>query len=237
MKLNQPVSAPDCFKCTVRNASPFCGMLTEEELSLFMKVKKDHIYEKNQALFYQGNTSSGLYLLCSGSVKLVQSSPAGQQQIIEVISPGDWIDKGSYFASGRHSATAQAIERSEVCLLSGEDLKGIIQSLPGLSMTLIQALSQAVEKSRERSNHFISKSALARLADVLIELSEKHGIRQDEVVRIRLLLKREELAEMVGVTQETCVRLLTALKRQKLIALKGREIAILDVEKLGALRD
>ncbi len=235
MKENKAFSVPDCFKCEVQADSPFCGMLSEAELALFMKAKKAQFYENEQALFYQGNACEGVYLLCSGSVKMVQSSHTGQQQIIEIIVPGDWIDKGSFFSSGRHSATAQALEPSEVCLLSGTDVTAIIKSLPSLAMTMIEALSHAVEKGREQNNQLVSKTAMARLAGVLIDLGQKHGFKENHQIRIHLLLKREELAEMVGITQETVVRLLTTLKKKKLIALNGREISILELEKLRAL--
>ncbi|MFQ5587734.1 MAG: Crp/Fnr family transcriptional regulator [Nitrospiria bacterium] len=227
---------PDCLQCEVRPESAFCGMLSEAEVGFFMKAKKDHAYEKGQALFYQGNSCEGIYLLCSGSIKLVKSSDTGQQQILEIISPGDWIDKGSFFSSGRHSATAQALERSDVCFLSGDAVRQLLKSLPGLPMTLIEALSRAVEKGRERTHHLASKSAMARLSEVLVDLGRKHGVKQGRIIRISLLLKREELAEIVGVTQETVVRLLTTLKKKKLIALNGREITILESEKLASLK-
>jgi len=225
----------DCRQCQVRAQSSFCSLLKDDEIDLFMQMKKGHLYKKNQALFYEGNSCETIYLLCMGSVKLVQSSDSGQQQILEIVSPGAWVDQGAAFSSGRHSVTAQALENSAVSLLSVAHMTAILKSFTGLSLTLITALSREVEKGRERLRHLRSKSANARLAGILLDLGRHHGIKREDGISIRLRLKREELAEMVCVTQETVVRLLTALKKEGTIRLSGKEITILHQERLSRI--
>ncbi len=201
-----------------------------------MAYKKGQRYERGQALFYEGNSCDAHYLLCSGSLKLVQSSQTGQQQILEVCSPGNWVDKGGGFSSNRHAVSAVALERSELSLFSREDFSVILKSDPSLSRALISVLSREVEKGRERSSQLLFKSALERLAQTLLDLARHHGISEDGVRVIKIALKREELAEMVGVTQETVVRLLTFLRKEQIIRLNGRDICILDEARLSRIK-
>ncbi len=235
MKTLNALPIIDCRQCQARAQSSFCGLLKDDEINLFMQLKKDHLYQKNQALFYEGHSCDTIYLLCNGSVKLVQSSDAGHQQIDEVVSPGGWVDKGAAFSSGRHSVTAQALENSVVSLLSVAQILPNLKSLPSLSLTLITALSKEVDKGRERLRLLRTKSAKARLASVLLGLCRTHGVKQDHGISIKLALKREELAEMVCVTQETVVRLLTSLKKEGLIQLSGKEITILQEQGLSRI--
>lgn len=228
--------APDCRHCVVRALTPFCGNLNDVEIDTFMQIKRGHLYEKNQAVFYEGNSCEGIYVLCSGSLKIVQSSPTGQQQILGIIGPGNLIEKGALFHTGKHSATAQALERSEVSFFRREEFLDVIRSNPHLALNLISTLSEEIENGRERIRQLVFKSAKERLADVLIDLSHKHGTVHHQTITINLLLKREELAEMVGVTHETVVRLLTILKKEKLIRLAGKKILILDEEKLSQIK-
>lgn len=237
MKTLKPLPVSDCHQCHVRAKSAFCGMLKEDEIDFLDRVKKGHFYKKNQSLFYEGNTCESLFLLCSGSVKLVQSSHSGHQQILEIVSPGGWIDKGSVFSSGRHHATAQALEDSTVSLLSVRDITHNLRTVPNLALTLITALSKEVEKGEERIRQLTSNSAGARLAAVLLDLKDHYGVKTEKGMMIKLLLKREELAEMVGVTQETVVRLLMRLKKKGLIQLSGKEIYIMDPAALSRMID
>jgi signal-transduction protein with cAMP-binding, CBS, and nucleotidyltransferase domain len=105
------VSTTDCHHCFGRALSPFCGALSAEEMNTFMQIKRAHRYAAGQAISYEGNPSQGIYILCSGSVKLTQS---GQQQIIGIVSPGDLVEKGALFHPGAHSATAEAMAQIEV---------------------------------------------------------------------------------------------------------------------------
>ncbi|MFQ5598111.1 MAG: Crp/Fnr family transcriptional regulator [Nitrospiria bacterium] len=237
MKGSKPVPVPDCRRCEARAISAFCGKLNEDGVGFLSDLKKSQFYKKDQALFYEGNTCDGIYILCSGSVKLVQSSREGHQQLLEIVSPGGWVDKGAVFSSGRYFATAQALEDSSVSLILREDITRILKRAPDFALTMITSLSREVEKGGERIRQLTTQGALERLAGVLLDLSRHHGVETDGGILIRLALKREELAEMVCVTQETVVRLLTGLKKDGLIQLNGKEITILDDTRLSRMID
>ncbi len=237
MERQATFTSPDCRRCEARACSPFCGNLNADEIDLFMKIKKSHLYEKRQAIFYEGNSCEGVYLLCSGSVKLMQSSRNGDQHILGIILPGDLIEKSAVFCEGRHTASAEALERSEVSLFRPKDFLDLLKSNAHFSLALIAILTKEVESGREKSRQLLFESAKKRLAYILIELSHHHGARQCEGMVIKLDLKRHELAEMIGVTQETTVRLLTKMKNEKLIRLNGKQIIVLDEEGLHRVRN
>jgi len=235
MNTSKKMSTPNCETCAFRSSAPFCSRLSQVEIDLLMTFKKGQRYEKGQALFYEGNSCDAVYLLCSGSLKLVQSSQEGQQQILEVCSPGSWVDKGNFFSSSRHSVSAVALEHSELSLFSREDFFSILKSEPNLTQVFISVLSQEVEKGRERSSQLLFNSALERLSQTLLDLAHYHGVTEDGLKVIKLALKREELAEMIGVTQETVVRLLTFLRKEQVVRLIGRDICILDEARLARI--
>ena len=78
-------------------------------------------------------------------------------------------------------------------------------------------------------------SSRERLARLLLELGERYGDRFGDGCRITLRLKREELAEMAAMTVETSVRMLTAFQASGLIRTKGREITLIDVDRLASV--
>jgi CRP-like cAMP-binding protein len=227
------VSGIDCHHCVGRALSPFCGALSAEEMNTFMEIKRSHRYAAGQAIFYEGNPSQGIYILCSGSVKLTQSSQAGQRQIIGIVSPGDLIEKCALFHPGAHSSTAEAMAQVEVSFFDRQEFLDLLKRHPSLSIRLITVLSQEAEKGWERSRSLLFQSAMERMIDLLLDLARRHGEKRSGATMIGLELKREELAEMVGVTLETAVRLVATLREKKLIRVEGRKILILNEEKLA----
>lgn len=223
----------DCNGCVVRVLSSFCGDLNPHEIDTFMQVKRIHAYVKNDTIFNEGNSCAGIYILCAGRVKLIQSSDTGKQQILAIVSPGELIEKSLLFHPGRHSTTARALEHCEVTFFYRDEFMEVVRSNNHLAMNLIKTLSQEVENVQERTRQLLFKSAKERLAETLLALGRKHGARRDGDIAIELDLKREELAEMVGVEPETVVRLLSLLKKEKLIRLDGKKILITDEEKLA----
>lgn len=232
MDLCKKTNATDCNHCVVRVLSSFCGTLNPQEIDTFMRVKRVHNYEKNDTIFHEETSCAGIYILCSGSVKLVQSSKTGKQQILNIVSPGELVEKSLLFHPGRHSTTAQALERCEVSFFYREEFLEVLKSNNHLALNLIKTLSQEIENAQERTRQLLFKSAKERLAEILLTLGRKHGTRRDHDISIELDLKREELAEMVGVEPETVVRLLSLLKKEKVIRFDGKKILITDEEKL-----
>lgn len=226
----------DCNGCVVRVLSSFCGDLNPYEIDTFMRIKRVHVYQKNDTIFCEDNSCGGIYILCAGSIKLVQSSKTGKQQILAIVSPGELIEKSLLFHPGRHSATAQALEHCEVSFFYRDEFMEALKSNNHLAINLIKTLSREVENVQERTRQLLFKSAKERLAETLLTLGRKHGARHDRDISIELDLKREELAEMVGVEPETVVRLLALLKKENLIRFNGKKILITDEEKLIHLR-
>jgi CRP/FNR family transcriptional regulator len=65
-----------------------------------------------------------------------------------------------------------------------------------------------------------------------LELSDRFGESDEAGIRITLKLKREDLAQMTAVTVETVVRLLHDFQENKLITVRGRELKILNADRL-----
>ena len=61
-------------------------------------------------------------------------------------------------------------------------------------------------------------------------LKEVCGLDEEGVVQVQL--RREELANIVGTATESVIRLLSEMKKDGIIALKGKKIALLDVNEL-----
>ena len=69
-----------------------------------------------------------------------------------------------------------------------------------------------------------------RLAEMLLNLNEKFGSNIDNVLNIHL--SREDIANIIGTATESAIRLLSEFKKDEIISLKGKNISLLDTQKL-----
>jgi CRP-like cAMP-binding protein len=233
LKAHHDTSIPDCLTCPFQENSFFCKLVNKEDMSALMMIKKGLSFDKRQTIFKEGNSGHGIYILCSGSIILKKTGPNHRNQILSMIFPGDIIDKACRFHSDSHSVTAETLEKSTVSFFAWEALTNLLNSSEHFNRIFIQALIYEIEGLRNKNYQFLFESAMQRLIDLLLCLSEesKHILRHELVLEFGL--KRNEMADMIGITNETLIRLLSELKNKNLISMSGKTISILDKQKLA----
>lgn len=224
----------DCQVCPHRGLSVLCDV-AGEDLDAFQKIKRTLSYEPHQAVFYEGHSCLGFYLLCQGKVKLTRSSSRGQRQIVGILVGSELIEKHAFRERAVHEATCETMERSQICLIEKEPYLALVRRNPDLAIKLIQLLSGELGVHLDHLDQFTFKTARERLAGLLLDLAERFGKPAGNDVVLGIDLKREELAEMAGVTAETTIRLLGAFRDEGLVNVNGRAITLVNRDRLARI--
>src|SRR5438445_259288 len=98
-----------CADCSLRSQSFFCEM-PESELLGFERLKTTKVYPKGTRVFMEGQTSSGIYMLCQGRVKVSSCSPDGKIMILGFAQPGDVLGLSAVISSLEYESTAEVVE-------------------------------------------------------------------------------------------------------------------------------
>ena len=77
------------------------------------------------------------------------------------------------------------------------------------------------------------KTVRERLAEVLLLLEQKLGTDPEGFIKISLT--REEIANLIGTATESAIRLISEFKQDNYIEVEGRNLKILNHEKLRKL--
>ena len=93
---------------------PLFSRLSDAELGTLAADFSPFEYSKADTLFWQGDSSTELYLLRRGKVRIYKISPGGRETSINIFSTGDIIGEFAAIDQQPRSATAQAITH---CLL------------------------------------------------------------------------------------------------------------------------
>src|SRR5690348_15929388 len=79
---------------------PLFAHLSDAELGRLAEDFSPFEYSKNDVLFWQGDTSSELYLIRRGKVRIYKISPGGRETSINIFSTGDIL--GEFAAIDQH---------------------------------------------------------------------------------------------------------------------------------------
>lgn len=220
----------DCFHCNVRLSSVF-KVLDEEQTRGLCDHKSCATYKKGQYLFTENGLPAGLFCINSGKIKLTTTGYDGKEQILRLIKEGDIVGYRALLSGERYNCSAVALEDASICVIDKKYFFETIESSPKLMFEIVKKMSSDLKTAEDHIVSLSQKNVRERMAEALLFLKATYGFDTDNQT-INVSLSREEIADYVGTSTESCIRLLSEFNADKLICLKGKKIAIIDLQKL-----
>ncbi|EOT2913402.1 Crp/Fnr family transcriptional regulator [Clostridium perfringens] len=227
-----------CKKPCAKNISIFSTLSTEELLKI-VNMTEHKSFEENDVLCREGEKSDKLFLIREGRVKICKITKEGKEQIVYVLSKGDFFGENNIFTSNNISNfSAYAITDVKLCILKKENLEKILIQNPEISLKIIQEMADRINSAENLAQTLATRDVEARLATVLIEFMNKYGQKKEEGIYINLPLNREQIANYCGITRETVSRRLSKFDKLGIIKLQGNKgLIIKDKEALFNLAE
>lgn len=178
---------------------------------------------RGEALFRQGEAGGSIFVLRFGSVKSCIYGAEGLHQVVGFHLAGEVVGLQGW-ASGRHGATAVALEDSEVTVLSGA-AGGDATTFP-LERALQRLLGREVQRAHWQLMLATRGSADQRVAGFLMDLSQRMLARGYSGTEFVLRMTRAELGDYLGLQLETVSRSLRSLQDRQLVEVEGKRLRI-----------
>jgi CRP-like cAMP-binding protein len=222
-------SYPECANCNCKKDS-LTNHCTIEELEKISSNKSFNTYKKGQVIFHEGNRPFGVYCIFDGKVKVSQMGADGREQIIRLAKPGDTLGYRSLIQNSKYSASAIAIDDTQVCFIPASDFMRVVENNGTVATDVMKMLAKALGEAQEKMIHMAVKPVRERLAEALIML--KNTYQKEGENPFTISLSREDLAAIVGTAKETVIRTLSEFKDEGLVKTKGSAITLLNPDKL-----
>ena len=207
---------------------PLFQNLDDEQMHAVDAITREQTFTDGQLIYYAGQLSGSLLVVHTGKVKIYRLDAEGEQQVIRILSPGEFTGELALFSKEPVQDFAQAIGDCSLCMVDGEAMRTILVTYPLIALKITQELSRRLSQS-DATLHSVAKgTAEQRLAGYLVELSQKV-----QNTTIHLPVAKGTVASLLAMNQETLSRRLKILEDEGVIELgKGREIIILDLSSL-----
>jgi len=217
----------------LQGVSLFQSLSHDDRTSLAAALKRRPL-KRGEALFRKGDEGTSLYIVKTGSVKIVLPSETGDEVAAAILSEGDFFGEMSLLDGMPRSADVVALEPSELLALNQKDFLAFLKDNEGAILSIFSYLSTQLRRTDEllEDAHFLNIST--RFARRLVELAQKHGRRkaEGEPIEIDLRLTQKDLASIVGTTRESINKELRVLREKGLVNTEGDTLQILDLERL-----
>ncbi len=198
-------------------------------------LPKRRVVHAGEVVYGSGDRFDTLYVLTSGSFKMVNLSADGREQVVSLKFRGDWLGFDG-IAAGAYSCDAVAMDTGEVLAIRYQHLLSASVACPALLTALHEAMSREIGRERDSLMSVCTLPADARVAEFLRYWADslaRSGMRCDQIT---LRMTRAEIGNYLGMTLETVSRALSKLARFDVISFaeKGRrDIRIPDVAALS----
>ncbi len=222
-----------CRQCAVRDQA-LCAVLPDERLSDFAAHGTQRRLARGERLVHAGAAHSPCANIQRGMMKICHTNPAGQEVIVGLLWPGDFIG-APFQAAAEAGHDIVALTPVILCQFPRPAMERTLAANPAMERELLGRTMTELGRLRARLGSLARATALARVAGFLAETARRGGADDGETVTvIELPLSRGEMADLLGLTIETVSRQMTKLKGAGVIGLPGgRCVVIQDPDALA----
>jgi len=174
-------------------------------------------------LIHEGFTANRVFVIRSGSVKLMATSAEGRLLILRVATPGEVIGLGALSIGAHYRITAITAGLCIVKSIAREDfltlMRDSVEVSLGVSAAMTRDYNSAILTARRLG---LSSSAAGKLASALLDWARMNDLDDSPAhtslpISFPMPLTHEELGSMAGLSRETTTRLLSKFRREGLL--------------------
>lgn len=178
------------------------------------------VYEKNEAVFAQGDPANAIFYLQKGKVKLTVVSNSGKEAVVALLGAGDFFGEGCLARQTLRMSTATAMDECSVMRLEKARMIRVLHEEPAFSELFVaHLLSRSIRVEEDLVDQLFNSSE-KRLARVLLLLANFGKESPPEPVIPKI--SQETLAEMVGTTRSRVSFFMNKFRRLGFIDYKDR---------------
>jgi CRP/FNR family transcriptional regulator len=208
-----------CAQCPALQ-NGLCGALREDELARLGSVTWHRRFTAGHVIHAEGEVPPSFCAIISGVVKLMKSLPNGNQQIVGLARPGDFL--GRPFG-GEARASAVAASEVKLCWFPRTTVEGLATESIPLKDWFYEHVADELEKAQDWIMLLGRMTAEQKMAAFLLSVVRDQrddapapAAGKTDVV-VELPISRTEIADYLGMTIETVSRQIARLRDRKVI--------------------
>jgi CRP/FNR family transcriptional regulator, cyclic AMP receptor protein len=121
--------------------------LDEDERSVLAQVVTHRTVEEGEVLFRAGEPGDTMYMVREGRVELFVKDTVGQKIVLNTVVEHETFGELSLLDGGSRTATAVALEKTELAMLDRDDLLMLFKKRPEAALDMLGAMGGMTRKA------------------------------------------------------------------------------------------
>lgn len=210
------------------------AVLDEDDRDALAALGSWREYGSGETLMRQGGSSRALFVLAAGRVRVVMTTPEGDELLVAILGPGEAVGELSVLDGRPRSATVVAIQPVRALRVDRGAFGSFLLARPRAVVGLLRVLSARLRTADQLRLQLVSSPTEQRLARALLALAAEHGEVDPDGVRIDPPLSQADLADYVGASREAVNQALGHLRDDGLVVTGRLSLTITDLDGLRA---
>lgn len=216
----------ECSGCQFRNVA--FSTLEHDQVDDLCKFRQEYLYNKGGFIHKEGDPIQDFKYLKSGLVKVFRINSRGDEQIIAITRPFEFVSNMSIFSEEKYKYSVSAIEDSIICSIKLDHIKILVANNGHFALELMTKISKISDKIILQTLDIRNRNLVGRVAYILLYFSK--DIYNAKV--FDLPVSRKEIADYISMSTANVIRTLSEFRKEGIIKLFGKTVEIVDIDKL-----
>ncbi|MDN5788285.1 Crp/Fnr family transcriptional regulator [Pseudorhodobacter sp.] len=215
---------------------PF-SQLSRAQIRKILDQAQTKRLDEGGSFFSEGEEATRFYLLLDGHIRVIKTTPAGDQIIVLHIAAGQLFGIAAALGHSLYPATAQAAAESLALSWPMPLLQEFSAIYQGFATENYKVVGARMQEMQSRISEMATQQVEQRVATALLRLTNQAGRKTDEGIEIDFPITRQDISEMTGTTLHTVSRLLSGWEKQGIILSTRKRIVIVEAHQLVRISD
>jgi len=208
---------------------PLFQELSDERLNWITRHLQLKQFQREESVLAMGEPSKAMGLLFRGQLKAVAYSAGGREIGFSLIQPVRHFGELSLIDGQPRSASVLAVESSLVAFLPRDRALELMINEPSVSARMMVALTQLIRRCNQQIMLLGYQQAQSRVCALLLRSRTEPT---PEGLKVLGFPSQREVASLTNTSRETVSRVLSQLQESGIIRKKGRQLLIVNMDKL-----
>jgi len=204
------------------------------------KMEGDHTnhanktFKKGEFIYLPNEDSDKIYFINSGRVKISHEGEANKEITKAILTQGEVFGELALIGQEKRKDIAQALEKTEVCIMERNAIGSLVKNHSGLYMFLMKVIGNRAVEMEKRLESLVFKDSRSRIIEFLLDLNEKRGQRVGYEWVVRKFITHQEIANFTATSRQTVTTVLNELKAKNLLTFDRKRLLLRDLDKIRA---
>ncbi len=220
----------------IAGVSSFAG-IEGEDLDFILASAQSSRVPKGAEVFGQGAEAHRFFLLLAGHIRVVRTTPDGEQVIARYINEGELF--GIAVQMGRDTYPASAVAAVDCVVLSWPNSAWpeLQARVPAFGANTYRTIGTRLQETQTRVVEMATQQVEQRIASAILRLANQAGRKTENGIEIDFPITRQEIAEMTGTTLHTVSRVLSAWEQDGTVRNARQKVIVTDPHALMLLSE